>query len=128
MPTRLTLMETQHKANELIERGNALHNAGDKLAAAPYYREAAQLFEPYASFMLVAADSYAANGKHGDAAAAYQAVLDSHPGHDQAVSGLKKSRKAAEKAARKNADLSNLAPVPASDEGGGKLKRLFGRG
>jgi tetratricopeptide (TPR) repeat protein len=121
-------MDIQQKANGLIERGNELHNAGDRLAAAPYYREAAEIFEPYASFMLVAAHSYAASGKHRDAAAAYQSVLDSHPDHDQAIACLKKSRKAADKAARKNADLSDLAPVPASVEsGGGMFKKLFGK-
>ncbi|MCP3977042.1 MAG: hypothetical protein GY720_21345 [bacterium] len=119
-------MDIQQKANQLIERGNELHNAGDKVAAAPYYREAAEIFEPYASFMLVAADSYAAGGKHRDAAAAYQLVLDSHPDHDQAIAGLKKSRKAADKQARKNSDLSDLAPVPAADDGR-KRRKLFGR-
>ena len=119
-------MDIQTKANQLIERGNELHNAGDKLAAAPYYREAAEIFEPYASFMLVAADSYAAGGKHRDAAAAYQLVLDSHPDHDQALAGLKKSQKAADKQARKNSDLSDLAPVPAAEDGR-KRRKLFGR-
>ena len=121
-------MEIQQKANSLIERGNELHNGGDRLAAAPYYREAAELFEPYASFMLVAADSYLEFGKFRDAAAAYQSVLDAHPDHDQARSGLKKARKLADKQAKKNADLSDLAPVAPADEGGGGfMKKLFGR-
>ena len=119
-------MDVQQKANDLIERGNELHNSGDKLAAAPFYREAAEIFEPYASFMLVAADSYAAGGKHRDAAAAYQLVLDSHPDHDQAAAGLKKSRKAADKQSRKNADLSDLAPIAPLEESGGMFKKLFG--
>jgi len=120
-------MDTQQKANDFIERGNELHNAGDKVAAAPYYREAAEIFETYASFVLVAADGYAAGGKHRDAAAAYQLVLDSHPDHDQAAAGLKKSRKAADKESRRNAHLSNLTPVPPSEESGGMFKKLFGR-
>ncbi|NND02092.1 MAG: tetratricopeptide repeat protein [Acidimicrobiia bacterium] len=120
-------MENQHKANSLIERGNELHNSGDKLSAAPYYREAAELFEPYASFMLVAADSYLEFGKYRDAAAAYQAVLDNHPDHDQARRGLKKARKLADKQAKKNSDLSGLQPVAPSDDGGRRRKKLFGR-
>jgi len=121
-------MSAQQKANDLIERGNELHNSGDKLSAAPYYREAAELFEPYASFMLVAADSYLAGGKYRDAAAAYRHVVAAHPDHDQAVAGLKKAEKMAAKQAKKNSDLSDLAPVGASEEGGGFMKKLFGRG
>jgi len=121
-------MSNQQKANTLIERGNELHNSGDKLSAAPYYREAAELFEPYASFMLVAADSYLASDKYRDAAAAYQHVVDAHPDHDQAKAGLKKANKMAAKQAKRNADLSDLAPVGASDEGGGGfMKKMFGR-
>ena len=121
-------MENQQKANSLIERGNELHNGGDKLAAAPFYREAAELFEPYSSFMLVAADSYLEFGKFRDAAAAYQAVLDAHPDHDQARAGLKKANKLAAKQAKKNADLSDLAPVaPSGQSGGGFMKKLFGK-
>jgi len=48
--------DTQQKANALIEWGNELHNGGDKLAAAPYYRDAA--------------DSYLEFGKYRDAVAA----------------------------------------------------------
>lgn len=120
-------MENQQKANSLIERGNELHNSGDKLSAAPYYREAAELFEPYSSFMLVAADSYLEFGKYRDAAAAYQHVLDAHPDHDQARAGLKKARKMADKQSRKNANLTDLAPVPASQDGGGFMSKLFGK-
>lgn len=122
-------MSAQQKANALIERGNELHNSGDKLSAAPYYREAAELFEPYASFMLVAADSYLEGGKYRDAAAAYRHVVAAHPDHDQAIAGLKKAEKLAAKQAKKNSDLSDLAPVGASDQGGGGfMKKLFGRG
>lgn len=121
-------MSNQQKANALIERGNELHNSGDKLSAAPYYREAAELFEPYSSFMLVAADTYLESGKYRDAAAAYQHLLDAHPDHDQASAGLKKANKMAAKETKKNADLSDLTPVGASDESGGFMKKLFGRG
>ena len=122
-------MSNQQKANALIERGNELHNSGDKLSAAPYYREAAELFPPYASFMLVAADSYLAGGKYRDAAAAYRHVIAAHPDHDQAIGGLKKAEKMAAKQAKKNSDLSDLAPVGASDaKGGGFMKKMFGRG
>lgn len=77
--------------------------------------------------MLVATGSYAAGGQHRDAAAAYQPVLDAHPDHDQAAAGLKKARKAAEKQSRRNAELSDLAPVPPSEESGGLSKKLFGK-
>ena len=120
-------MDNQQKANALIERGNRLHNRGDRLGAAPYYREAAELFEPYSSFMLVAADSYLAGRKFRAAAAAYQSVLDAHPEHDQAQLGLKKARELAERDARENADLSKLAPIPAPNEGSGFMKKLFSR-
>ena len=57
-------MSDQERANALIEQANALHNGGDPVAAAPLYVEAAGLFAPYASFALVAGDSYRAAGLH----------------------------------------------------------------
>ena len=44
------MSDSQKQANELIAEANELHNAGDKVAAAPLYVRAARLFEPYDSF------------------------------------------------------------------------------
>ena len=81
-------MDTQTRANELIEKANELQNAGRGVAAAPLYIEAADLFPPYSSFKLVAADTLMKYEQWQDAADAYQGVLDEHPDHDQARDGL----------------------------------------
>ncbi len=86
-------MEQQTKANELIEKANALHAAGRGIAAVPLYQEAAGLFAPYASFNLVAADILMEFDQYEEAAKAYQGVLDEHPDHDQARAGLKAANK-----------------------------------
>ena len=86
-------MDDQTRANELIKKANALQNAGRGVAAVPLYREAAELFAPYASFKLVAADTLMRFEQWADAAAAYQGVLDEHPDHDQARAGLKAANK-----------------------------------
>ena len=86
-------MDAQTQANQLIEKANALHAAGRGVAAVPLYREAAELFEPYASFNLVAADILMEYDQYEDAAVAYQGVLDEHPDHDQARDGLAAANK-----------------------------------
>ena len=87
-------MDDQSRANDLIEQANALHNAGDRLEAAPLYIEAGALFAPYAQFSLVAGDTLLEHGDHERAAAAYQIVLAEMPDHDQARAGLKTAQKA----------------------------------
>ena len=87
------VMQNQTRANELIEKANALHAAGRGVAAVPLYQEAADLFAPYASFKLVAADILMEYDQYEDAAKAYQGVLDRHPDHDQAGDGLKTANK-----------------------------------
>ena len=77
------------RARELIEKANTFQAQGRGVAAAPLYQEAADLFAPYASFKLVAADMLMRYEQWADAAAAYQGVLDAHPDHDQARAGLK---------------------------------------
>lgn len=82
-------MGDQSRANELIEQANALVANGRGVPAVPLYQEAADLFAPYASFRLVAADILMDYEQFQDAAEAYQGVLDHHPEHDQARDGLK---------------------------------------
>ncbi len=91
----------QERANELIEKANAFHAQGRGVAAAPLYQEAAELFAPYASFKLVAADILVKYEQWEDAAAAYQGVLDEHPDHDQARAGLKLANKKLGKKSKK---------------------------
>jgi hypothetical protein len=86
-------MDDQTRANELIEKANALHAVGRGIAAVPLYQEAAGMFAPYASFNLVAADILMEFDQYAEAAAAYQGVLDEHPDHDQARDGLKAANK-----------------------------------
>ena len=86
-------MDDQTRANELIEKANALHAAGRGIAAVPLYQEAAELFAPYASFKLVAADILMHFDQYAEAATAYQGVLDEHPDHDQAQAGVKAANK-----------------------------------
>ena len=86
-------MDPQARANELIEKANEMQNAGRGVAAAPLYIEAAELFAPYASFKLVAADTLMKYDQWEQAAATYQGVLDEHPDHDQARDGLKAANK-----------------------------------
>ena len=117
---------SQEKANALVEQANAMQSAGDKLAAAPLYVEAAELFHGYASFALVAGDTYLAAGKNDEAVAAYHVCLAGHPDHEQAWEGIGKAHLALgqEDLAREAYSHSGVA-MPAQ---GGFLKRWFGIG
>ena len=118
-------MSDQERANALIEQANALHNGGDPVAAAPLYVEAAGLFAPYASFALVAGDSYRAAGLHPRAVEAYRACLAGHPDHPEALQGLHQSLGALGRAdeARGAFEAAGVAfPAPRR----GCLARLFG--
>lgn len=78
----------QERANELVARANELHNSGQRLEAAPLYVEAAEAFPPYASFALVAGDTFADTGHPDDAVKAYRVCLAGEPDHEQAWLGL----------------------------------------
>lgn len=79
------------EAKALIDRANQLHNSGKPLEAAPLYLEGARAFPPFASFALVAGDSYLAAGRREDAAAAFRVVLAAHPDHGEAADGLRRA-------------------------------------
>jgi tetratricopeptide (TPR) repeat protein len=81
----------QQEANSLVEKANALHNAGSKLEAAPLYMEAVRAFPAYGTFALVAGDSYLEGGKYDEAVDAYRTCLADMPDHDQAWLGLGKA-------------------------------------
>jgi len=116
---------SQERANALVEKANELHNGGNKLEAAPLYVEAAGLFPPYASFALVAGDSYAEVGKDEEAIAAYRACIAGVPDHDQAWLGLAKVlHKAGQIAEARDAYKKAGKSFP----GDGFLKRWFGIG
>lgn len=85
----------QAEATTLIEEANELHNAGNKLAAAPLYMQAA-VFAPFASFALVAGDTYAEAAQHTEAIAAYDLCLAAIPDHEDALAGKKRSMDAQE--------------------------------
>ena len=106
------MSDTQVRANDLIAEANELQNAGDKLSAAPMYLEAVELFPPYATFALVAADSYAEAGHDERAAAAYRIVLADEPDHPDAKASLKKVEKRLKKAAK--AKPANDGPITKS--------------
>jgi len=78
-------------AKALLERANALHNAGQRLEAAPLYVAGARAFAPFASFALVAGDSFLAAGRRDEAAEAYRIVLAEHPDHPEAADGLRRA-------------------------------------
>lgn len=120
-------MSDQAEANALIARANALHNAGSKLAAAPLYVEAAQRFAPYASFALVAGDSFREAGQDAEAIAAYRICLAEVPDHEQALEGmgaslLRVGRVDEAKEAYRKAGV----PMPGAAAKKGLFKRLFG--
>lgn len=119
---------SQERANALVEQANALHNGGDKLAAAPMYVEAANLFPPYASFGLVAGDSYAAAGKHEDAVAAYEACLAGVPDHEQAWEGLGGSLHALGRTDEARDAYKHAGKPFPGDKKPGFLERWFGIG
>lgn len=81
-------MDTQSRANELIEDANAYLAAGRVHNALPLYREAAGLFPHYASFELVAADKLYELGRREEAADSYRRVVDGVPEHEQAWQSL----------------------------------------
>lgn len=113
---------------ELVERANALHAAGKRLQAAPMYVDAARAFPPYASFGLVAGDSFAAAGRNEEAAAAYRVCLAGHPDHAEAWQGLAKvliQLQRTEEA--REACQKGGVPFP-GDARPGLLKRWFGIG
>lgn len=121
-------MSDQERANALVEKANALHNGGDKLAAAPMYVEAADLFTPYASFALVAGDSFLEAGRHEEAAGAYRTCLAGVPDHDQAWLGLGHAlRELGQEAQAREAYQHAGHPYP-GDKKPGLLKRWFGIG
>jgi tetratricopeptide (TPR) repeat protein len=86
-------METETRAYDMIQRANALHLQGRPIPAIALYREAAELYPPYASFHLVAGDLLAQLGQFQDAAEAYEALLQTHPDHDQARASLEDARR-----------------------------------
>lgn len=114
---------------DLVEKANALHAAGKKLEAAPMYVDAARAFPPYASFGLVAGDSYAAAGRLEEAAAAYRVCLAGHPDHDEAWQGLAKALVGLGRtdAETREACQKGGVPVPGAARPG-LLKRWFGTG
>lgn len=113
---------------ELVERANALHGAGKKLEAAPMYVDAARAFPPYASFGLVAGDSYAAAGRNEEAAAAYRVCLEGHPDHTEAWEGLVKVLlKLGRTDEAREASAKGGVPFPGQARPG-FLKRWFGIG
>lgn len=118
-------MSDQERANGLVEQANELQKAGDKLTAAPMYVEAAQLFAPYASFALVAGDTYSASGQDEQAIEAYRVCIAGVPDHDQAWLGLGEvlKRSGNESEARDAYKRAGVA-YPAD----GFLKRWFGIG
>ena len=116
------------KATELIERANELHNGGDKLAAAPLYVQAADLFTPYASFALVAGDSFAAAGQDDLAIAAYRTCLAGVPDHDQAWLGLAQALHRAGNEAEAREAFQHAGQAYPGDARPGCLKRWFGIG
>ena len=83
-----TATDTETRAYELIQRANALHSQGRPVPAIPLYKEAAEIYPPYASFHLVAGDLLAGLGQYADAAEAYGALLVTHPGHEQAKASI----------------------------------------
>lgn len=82
----------EDQAKTLLMKADALQTAGDKLAAAPLYVQAAA-FTPFATFALIAGDSYAAAGQHADAVAAYDICLAEMPDHPDALDGKRLSTK-----------------------------------
>ena len=118
--------EDQARANELVEQANALHNSGDKLAAAPLYLEAVRAFPAYGSFGLVAGDSFRAAGKHEDAIEAYQTCLAVAPDHDQAWHGLGESYLALGRQAEAREAFGHAGVPFPLDARPGCLARLFG--
>lgn len=119
-------MPDQDRASEIIGRANALQNDGKGLEAAPLYVEAAQLFAPYASFALVAGDSFREAKQDAEAIVAYQICIKAVPDHDQAWLGLgevllRSGRKDDAKAAYKKAGVK----MPGAK--GGFFKTLFGK-
>jgi tetratricopeptide (TPR) repeat protein len=121
-------MSEQERANALVEQANALHNGGDKLQAAPLYVQAAGLFAPYASFALVAGDSFSEAGRDDEAIEAYRVCLAAHDDHDQAWAGLAQALHRSGRAdeAREAFARAGL-PVPGAAKPG-LLKRWFGIG
>lgn len=112
-------------AHALVQRANELHNAGKRLDAAPLYVEAARAFPPFASFALVAGDSFLDAGRHRDAADAYLVVIAEHPDHDEALDGLRKALIASGREAEARAAYAT-AGKPYPEERKGCFRRLFG--
>ena len=75
-------------ADALIAEANRLHAEGDLSAAAPLYMKAAEGFAPYASFALVAGDSYWSIGDLLAAAASYRHTITAVPEHENAWQNL----------------------------------------
>lgn len=121
-------MDAQGRANELIERANALHNAGQKLEAAPLYVQGAELFPAYASFALVAGDTFREAGRHSDAVGAYEACLAGVPDHDQAWLGMGVSLLALGRREEAREAYGHAGKPFPGDAKPGLLKRWFGLG
>ena len=121
-------MSDQERANELVEKANTLHNGGNKLQAAPMYVEAANLFIPYASFALVAGDSFLEAGRHEDAVAAYRTCLAGTPDHEQAWLGLGHALRELGKDDEAREAYGHAGHPFPGDKPQGFLKRWFGIG
>jgi hypothetical protein len=85
----------QERADRLIAEAKDLSSAGDAVAAARRYVDAATTFAPYASFALAAGDLLYEDDRFDDAAAAYRVVVEAVPEHEQAWHGLGRSLVAA---------------------------------
>jgi tetratricopeptide (TPR) repeat protein len=75
-------------ADAVIAEANLLHTAGNLSAAAPLYMKAAEGFVSYASFALIAGDSYWSTGDLVAAAAAYRHTIAAVPQHEDAWQNL----------------------------------------
>ncbi|MGD1937054.1 MAG: tetratricopeptide repeat protein [Cyanophyceae cyanobacterium] len=88
--------DIQQRANDLIAKakalwanaqwdGNAMHHrrAEQLYDAAMYYTEAAQLYDPYRTFFLVAGECYLKVGSYGEAEGSFRSLVDFRPNHHQ---------------------------------------------
>ncbi|MEM9245570.1 MAG: hypothetical protein AAGA67_07505 [Cyanobacteria bacterium P01_F01_bin.153] len=88
--------DIQQRANDLIAKANALwanaqwdgdamlHKRAEQLYdAAMYYEQAAQLYDPYRTFYLVAGDCYLKVGSYEGAERSFRLLVDFSPDHDQ---------------------------------------------
>ena len=69
-------IDAKQRADRLIADANALAADGKDGEAARLYVEAARVFDPYASFALVAADTFYGTRRFEDAATAYRIVVE----------------------------------------------------